>query len=67
MHGVSLELDSSSLSNTHKITDCLSSLDENKDEDDDDFIGPMEKAFDNMQHPMELLLLSSACIPYVTM
>jgi len=26
---------------------------------------PMEEAFDNMQHPMELMLLARACIPYV--
>jgi hypothetical protein len=48
VHGVSLVLDSSSLSNFNRIKDCLSSLDEN--EDDDDFVDPMaEEAFDNMQ------------------
>ena len=26
---------------------------------------PMEEFFDNMQHPMELMLLARACIPYV--
>jgi hypothetical protein len=26
---------------------------------------PMEEAFDNMKHPMELMLLNRACIPYV--
>jgi hypothetical protein len=68
MHGVSsFVLDSSSLSKTNKIEDCLSSLDEDEDEDDDDFVDPMEEAFDNMQHPMELMLLSRACIPYVAM
>jgi hypothetical protein len=60
MHGVSLVLDSS-LSNTSKIKDCLS-----LDNDDDDK-DPMEEAFDSMQHPMELLLLSRACIPYAAM
>ena len=35
--------------------------------DDDDFVDPMEEAYDNMQHPMELMLLIRACIPYVTM
>jgi hypothetical protein len=58
MHGVTLVLDSS-LSKTNKIKDCLSVLDEDKD--------PMEEAFDSMQHPMELMLLSRACIPYVAM
>jgi hypothetical protein len=48
MHGVALVLDSK---------DCLSL---NKGEDKN----PMEEAFDNMQHPMELMLLSRACIPY---
>jgi len=38
-----------------------------EDEDEDDFIDPMEEAFDNMQHPMELMLLNRACIPYVAM
>jgi uncharacterized protein Yka (UPF0111/DUF47 family) len=33
--------------------------------DDDDTIDPMEEAFDNMKHPMELMLLNRACIPYV--
>ena len=32
-----------------------------------DFIDPMKEAFDNMQHPMELMLLNRACIPYVAM
>ena len=36
-------------------------------EDKDEFIDPMEEAFDNMQHPMELMLLNRACIPYVAM
>merc|ERR1712238_364514 len=36
-------------------------------EDKDDFIDPMEEAFDNMRHPMELMLLNRACIPYVAM
>merc|ERR1712238_228457 len=36
-------------------------------EDQDDFIDPIEEAFDNMQHPMELMLLNRACIPYVSM
>ena len=36
-------------------------------EDEDDFIEPMEEDFDNMQHPMELMLLNRACIPYVAM
>merc|ERR1712238_91428 len=31
-------------------------------EDENDFIDPMEEAFDNMQHPMELMLLNRACI-----
>ena len=26
---------------------------------------PMEEAFDNMKHPMELMLLDRACIPFV--
>ena len=60
MHGVSLVLDSS-LSNTYKVKDCLS-LD-----DDDDDNDPMEEAFDNMQHPTELMLLRRACIPYVAL
>jgi hypothetical protein len=47
---------------TNKIKDCLSI-----DDDADDFIDPMEEVFDNMQHPMELMLLSRACIPYVMM
>jgi hypothetical protein len=37
-------------------------------EEPEDFeLDPMEEAFDNMQHhrPMELMLLSRACIPYV--
>jgi hypothetical protein len=38
------------------------------DEDDDDyFIDPMKETFDNMQHPMELMLISRECIPYVAM
>jgi hypothetical protein len=58
MHGVD-----SSLSNTNKVNDCLL-LDEEDGEEDED---PMKEAFDNIQHPMELMLLSRACIPYVVM
>ena len=43
--------------------------DDNDDDDDDDDYDsdPMALAFDNMQHPMELMLLSRACIPFVAM
>jgi hypothetical protein len=34
---------------------------DNDREEEDDFVDPMEEAFDNMQHPMELMLLSRAC------
>jgi hypothetical protein len=34
-------------------------------ENDENNIDPMEEAFDNMTHPMELMLLNRACIPYV--
>jgi hypothetical protein len=35
------------------------------DDHEDDVMDPMEEAFDNMKHPMELMLLNRACIPYV--
>merc|ERR1712161_78502 len=60
MHGVTLilEKDLSAVINVADIP-----LHENKD----DFIDSMEEAFDNMRHPMELMLLNRACIPYVAM
>ena len=60
MHGVTLILkeDLSAVRNTANIP---------LHGDKDDFIDPMEEAFDNMQHPMELMLLNRACIPYVAM
>ena len=30
-----------------------------------EMMDPMEEAFDNMKHPMELMLLDRACIPFV--
>jgi uncharacterized protein Yka (UPF0111/DUF47 family) len=38
---------------------------QNIDNDDENDIDPMEEAFDNMKHPMELMLLNRACIPFV--
>merc|ERR1712161_17270 len=69
MHGVTLVLEEN-LSAVRKVADmksrrCFTS--QGEDEDEDDFIDPMEEAFDNMQHPMELMLLNRACIPYVAM
>merc|ERR1712161_111997 len=67
MHGVTLVLEEN-LSAVRKVADMKSRryfTSQVKDEDEDDFIDPMEEAFDNMQHPMELMLLSRACIPYV--
>merc|ERR1712238_37420 len=60
MHGVTLVLgeDLSAVRNAANIP---------LYEDQDDFIDPIEEAFDNMQHPMELMLLNRACIPYVSM
>ena len=67
MHGVNLVLEEN-LSAVRKVVDmksrrCFTS----QVEDEDDFIDPMEEAFDNMQHPLELMLLNRACIPYVAM
>merc|ERR1712238_186854 len=60
MHGVTLVLgeDLSAVRNAADIP---------LHEDQDDFIDPIEETFDNMQHPMELMLLNRACIPYVSM
>merc|ERR1712238_540111 len=69
MHGVTLVLEEN-LSAVRKVADMKSRryfTSQVKDEDEDDFIDPMEEAFDNMQHPMELMLLNRACIPYVAM
>merc|ERR1712238_338386 len=71
MHGVTLVL-GEDLSAVRKVEDMKSrryftSQVEDEDEDEDDFVDPMEEAFDNMQHPMELMLLNRACIPYVAM
>jgi len=75
MHGVNIVLEED-LSAVRKVADMKSrryftTQDEDEDEDDnqdeDDFLDPMEEAFDNMQHPMELMLLNRACIPYVAM
>merc|ERR1712238_532520 len=71
MHGVTIVL-GEDLSAVRKVVDIKSrryftSQVQDGDEDEDDFIGPMEEAFDNMQHPMELMLLNRACIPYVAM
>ena len=71
MHGVTSVL-VEDLSAIRKVADMKSrryftSQIEDEDEDEDDFIDPMEEAFDNMQHPMELMLLNRACIPYVAM
>ena len=60
MHGVTLVL-GEDLSAVKNVAD----IPFHKDEDD--FIDPMEEAFDNMQHPLELMLLNRACIPYVAM
>ena len=38
-----------------------------EDEDEVDFINSMEEAFDNTQHPMKLMLLNRAYIPYGAM
>ena len=58
--------DNSVVSTTHsnKVKSCTLSID---NEDNDYLNDPMEEAFDNMQHPMELMLLNRACIPYVAM
>merc|ERR1712238_588786 len=56
MHGVTLVLDEN-LSAVRKVADMKSRryfTSQVEDEDEDDFIDPMEEAFDNMQHPMEL-------------
>jgi len=69
MHGVTLVL-GEDLSVVRKVLDMKSRrffTSQVEDEDMDDFIDPMEEAFDNMQHPMELMLLNRACIPYVAM
>merc|ERR1712238_470375 len=69
MHGVTLVLEEN-LSAVRKVADMKSHryfTSQVKDEDEDDFIDPMEEAFDNMQHSMELMLLNRACIPYVAM
>ena len=69
MHGVTLVL-GEDLSAVRKVVDMQSHryfTTQVEDEDEDDFIDPMEEAFDNMQHPMELMLLNRACIPYVAM
>ena len=69
MLGVTSVLDED-LSAGRKVTEmksCKYFTSKIEDEDEDDFIDPMEKAFDNMQHPMELMLLNRACIPYVAM
>ena len=57
------------ISNNNKaMTESPAIAEQHKDDDDDDFIvDPMEEAFDNMKHPMELMLLNRACIPYVAM
>ena len=60
MHGVTLAFDSNTVEQTvSKDNNCL------KLEDEDGSIDLMEEGFNNMQHPMELMLLSRACIPYV--
>ena len=69
MHGVTLVLEEK-LSAVREVADMKSRryfTSQVEDEDDDNFIDPMEEAFDNMQHPMELMLLNRACIPYVAM
>merc|ERR1712161_133709 len=69
MHGITLVL-GEDLSAVRKVADMKSRryfTSQIEDEDEDDFIDPMEEAFDNMQHPMELMLLNRACIPYVSM
>merc|ERR1712238_104077 len=69
MHGVTSVL-GEDLSAVRKVADMKSRryfTTQIEDEDEDDFIDPMEEAFDNMQHPMELMLLNRACIPYVAM
>ena len=60
MHGVTLILEKD-LSAVRNVADIP------LHEDKDDFIDPMEEAFDSMQHPVELMLLNRACIPYVAM
>ena len=47
---------------THVALECTKKV---ADESRDNFVDPMEEAFDNMQHPMEFMLLNRACIPYV--
>ena len=71
IHGVTLVL-GEDLSAVRKIADMKSrryftSQVEDEDKDEDDFIDSMEEAFDNIQHPMELMELNRACIPYVAM
>ena len=69
MHGVTM-VSGEDLSAVRKVVDMKSRryfTSQVQDEDEDDFIDPMEEAFDNMQHPMELMLLNRACIPYVAM
>merc|ERR1712238_63254 len=60
MHGVTLVLE-------ENLSAIRNPADIPHHEDKDNFIDPMEEAFDNMQHPMELMLLNRACIPYVAM
>jgi len=69
MHGFTLVLEEN-LSAVRKVSEMKSHryfTSQVEDEDEDNFIDPMEEAFDNMQHPMELMLLNRACIPYVAM
>merc|ERR1712238_623959 len=71
MHGVTLVIEEN-LSAVRKVAVMknrryFASQVEDEDEDEVDFIDPMEEAFDNMQHPMELMLFNRACIPYVAM
>merc|ERR1712238_135359 len=71
MRGVTLVLEENLLA-VRKVADMKSrryftSQVKDEDEDEDDFIDPMEEAFGNIQHPMELMLLNRACIPYVAM
>ena len=35
--------------------------------DNDDFNDLINEAFDNIQHPMELILLNRSCISYIAM
>ena len=69
MHGVTLIIEEN-LSALRKVADMKSHryfTSQVEDEDEVDFIDPMEEAFDNMQHPMELMVLNRAINLYIKM